>query len=182
MSSLIRVEPFKWPYSLSKLVLDEPRYSFSSSPSEWEYAYFNVFKVQPTAQPVVDPELLKVQEVTPVQVEGVWKQQWEVVPLTDEEKISRYRALNPPRWIEFWASLPPEVDTLLTAAQAVSPRLALSLGVGLGKAADGDSRVFLGAWATAAALGLVSPGLITTVQVLATANNLPEEFVEGLQP
>ena len=178
--NLIRLNPTRWPYSLQQLREDEPGRSFSAAPRASELAYFQVFAVQPQAQPAYDPDLQKVMEVMPVLVAGQWQQRWEVVPLTEEEQAERYRLTHPPRWIEFWAALPPEVDTLLTAAQAASPRLALSLGVGLGKAADGDSRVFLGAWTTATTLGLVSPALIAAVQSLAVAHDLPAEFVEGL--
>jgi hypothetical protein len=52
--------------------------------------------------------------------------------------------------------------------------------VGLGKAADGDSRVFLGAWQNAKALGLVPAELIEGIQMLATQYDLPAEFVGGL--
>ena len=179
--SWIRLNPTRWPYTLQQLREDEPGRSFSAAPRAHELAYFDVFVVQPTAQPDdYDPDLQKVVEVMPVLVAGQWQQQWELVDLTEEERAARYRATHPPRWIEFWAALPPEVDTLLTAAQAASPRLALSLGVGLGKAADGDSRVFIGAWQSAQLLGLVSQELITGVQTLAVAHDLPTEFVEGL--
>jgi hypothetical protein len=178
--NLIRLNPTRWPYSLQQLREDEPGRSFSASPRAIELAYFQVFVVQPTAQPAFDPDMQKVVEVMPLLVAGQWQQQWEVVALTEEEQVERYRATHPPRWIEFWAALPPEVDTLLTAAQAASPRLALSLGVGLGKAADGDSRVFIGAWQSAQLLGLVSAELIAGVQQLAIAHDLPTEFVEGL--
>jgi hypothetical protein len=101
-------------------------------------------------------------------------------PKTEAELAEEYRLSHPPRWIEFSDALPVEVDQLLTAAQAVSPRLALALGVGLGKAADGDSRVFLNAWQTARGIGLVSPELMIGLQGLAVQFDLPAEFVAGL--
>jgi hypothetical protein len=82
--------------------------------------------------------------------------------------------------MEFWAALPPGVDGLLTAARAASPRLELGLGVGLGKAADGDSRVFLSTWYSASSLGLIPPELITGIQALAVQYDLPADFVAGL--
>jgi hypothetical protein len=178
--NLIRLNPTRWPYSLQQLREDEPGRSFSASPRASELAYFQVFAVQPTAQPAFNADLQKGVEMMPLLVAGQWQQQWEVVALTEEEQQERYRATHPPRWIDFWSSLPPDVDVLLSAAQVASPRLALALGVGLGKAADGDSRVFLAAWTTATTLGMVSPALITAVQTLAIAHDLPTEFVEGL--
>jgi hypothetical protein len=180
MSSLIRLNPIRWPYSLGQLRADEPSRSFSAAPSDAELAHYGVFRVAPLEQPGYDPATHKVVEVQPLEQDGQWLQQWEIVELSDAEKEAYYRATHPPQWIAFWTALPPEVDTLLNAAQAASPRLALSLGVGLGKAADGDSRVFIGAWEAARGLGLISPELVTAVQMLATQHDLPAEFVAGL--
>jgi hypothetical protein len=136
--------------------------------------------VVPQAQPEYDPAAEKVVEVEPIEDDGQWLQQWEAVELTTEEQEAYYRATHPPRWIEFWAALPSDVDDLLAAARAASPRLELGLGVGLGKAADGDSRVFLAAWQNAKTLGLVAPELVQGIQMLATAHDLPVEFIGGL--
>lgn len=178
--SLIRLNPTRWPYSLAQLRADEPSRSFSVSPSDAELAHYQVFRVVPQQQPSHDPATHRVVEVQPVEAGGQWLQQWELVELTEAEAEAYYRATHPPQWIAFWAALPSEVDQLLNAAQAASPRLALSLGVGLGKAADGDSRVFLGAWQSARSLGLIAPELVTAVQALAVTHDLPAEFVAGL--
>jgi hypothetical protein len=180
MSDLIRLDPFRWPYSVQQLRLDEPSRSISVSPRAEELAHYGVFRVTPQAQPEFDPAVERVQEVAPIEADGQWLQQWEAIELTPEEQEAVYRANNPPRWIEFWAALPDEVDALLAAARAASPRLELGLGVGLGKAADGDSRVFLSAWQQAKALGLIPPELVAGVQALAVAFDLPAEFVGGL--
>jgi hypothetical protein len=180
MSDLIRLNPTRWPYSLGQLRADEPSRSFSSSPSSRELAHYGVFRVVPQPQPQPDPATHRVVEAEPVEADGQWLQQWELVELTEAEREAYYRATHPPRWIEFSDSLPVEVDQLLAAAQAVSPRLALALGVGLGKAADGDSRVFLGAWQTCRGIGLIPPELVQGLQLLATQHDLPPEFVAGL--
>jgi hypothetical protein len=180
MSDLIRLNPTRWPYSLGQLRADEPSRSFSSSPSSRELAHYDVFRVVPQPQPQPDPATHRVVEAEPVEAAGQWLQQWELVELTEAEREAYYRATHPPRWIEFSDSLPVEVDQLLAAAQAVSPRLALALGVGLGKAADGDSRVFLGAWQTCRGIGLIPPELVQGLQLLATQHDLPPEFVAGL--
>jgi hypothetical protein len=180
MSSLIRLNPIRWPYSLGQLRADEPSRSFSVAPSDAELAHYGCYRVLPQAQPEYDPAAEKVVEVEPIEDDGQWLQQWEVVELSEAEQEAYYRATHPPRWIEFWAALPSDVDALLAAARAASPRLELGLGVGLGKAADGDSRVFLAAWQSAKALGLVAPELVTGIQMLATAHDLPAEFIGGL--
>jgi len=139
-----------------------------------------VFRVVPQEQPEFDPAVERVQEVAPIEDGGQWLQQWELVPLTEAEQEAYYRANNPPRWIEFWAALPADVDALLAAARAASQRLGASLEIGLGKAADGDSRVFLASWQQAKSLGLIPPELVAGVQALAVAFDLPAEFVHGL--
>jgi hypothetical protein len=110
----------------------------------------------------------------------VLTQQWEIIELTPEQQEARYRANNPPQWIEFWAALPPEIDALLLAAHQASPKLELSLGVGLGLSLFQEPRVFLGAWAEAMAVGLVPPEMAQGIQALAVAHHLPAEFVAGL--
>jgi len=181
MSDLVRLNPLRWPYSLVQLRVDEPTKSFSPAPSTAELAHYGCYRVLPQQQPEFDPAVERVQEVAPVEADGQWLQQWELVPLTEAEQEAYYRANNPPRWIEFWAALPDEVDELLNTAGAVKKRLEHGLSVGLGQAAQGDSRVFLGSWQQAKSLGLIPPELVAGVQALAVAFDLPAEFVGGLQ-
>ena len=184
MSDLIRLNPICWPYSLAQLRIDEPSRSFSSNPSKAEYAYYDVYYFEDVVAlvepPSANPATHRLEQRPPVEADGVLTQQWELVELTEAEREAYYRATHPPRWIEFNNALPAEVDQLLTAAQAASPRLALALGVGLGKAADGDSRVFLHAWQACRGIGLISPELVAGLQMLATQFALPAEFVAGL--
>lgn len=180
MSNLIRLNPIRWPYSLQQLRADEPSRSFSNSPSERELAYYDVFRVLAQPQPQYDPAAFKVIEVQPALEGDDWLQQWEIVELTDAEREAYYRATHPPRWLEFAAALPPEVRSLLRAAWEFDPLLKDSLSIGLGKAADGDSRVFLGAWQNALMLGLIPLELVQSLQELAREYDLPAEFAVGL--
>jgi hypothetical protein len=182
--TLIRLDPFRWPYSVQQLRLDEPSRSISVSPRAEELAHYGVFRFEEVVAlvepPLVNPATHRLEQRPPVEIDGVLTQQWEVIELTPEEQEAVYRANNPPRWIEFWAALPDEVDELLEAAGAVKRRLEHGLSVGLGKAADGDSRVFLSAWQQAKTLGLIQPELVAGVQSLATEYDLPAQFVQGL--
>lgn len=180
MTNLIRLNPTRWPYSLQQLRQDEPSRSFSSSPGDWELAIYDVYRVVPQSRPPFNPATHRLQEVEPVLAGGQWLQQWQEVELTPAEAEAYYRATHPPRWLEFSDALPPEVDQLLNAARAASPRLELGLGVGLGRAADGDSRAFLSAWQTARAAGLVPNDLAQGLRALAVTYDLPADFVEGL--
>jgi hypothetical protein len=180
VSTLIRLNPLRWPYSLQQLRTDEPRRSFSSSPSERELAHYDVFRVVAQPQPSYDPAIHKVIEAQPVEADGQWLQQWELIELSEAEQEAYYRQTHPPRWIEFAAALPQEVRDLLRAAWDLDPLLKDSLSIGLGKAADGDPRVFLSAWQTARGIGLISPELVTGLQGLAVQYDLPADFVVGL--
>jgi hypothetical protein len=185
MSDLVRLNPLRWPYSLGQLREGEPTKSFSPSPSKAEYAHFDVYYFEDVVTlvepPPVDPATHRLVQRPPAEVDGVLTQQWELVELSEAEQEAYYRANNPPRWIEFWAALPADVDALLAAARAASPRLEHGLSVGLGQAAQGDSRVFLGSWQQAKSLGLIPPELVAGVQALAVAFDLPAEFVGGLE-
>ena len=184
MSDLIRLDPFRWPYSVQQLRLDEPSRSISTSPRSEELAHYGVFRFEEVVAlvepPPVDPATHRLEQVRPVEIDGVLTQQWELIELSEAEQEAVYRANNPPRWIEFWAALPDEVDELLNTAGAVRKRLEHGLSVGLGQAAQGDSRVFIGAWQQAKALGLIPPELVAGVQALAVEYDLPAHFVQGL--
>lgn len=180
--SWVRTNPPRWPYSLQQLREDEPSFSFSSSPSEAELAYFEVFLVQPTVPPAPpDPDFQRVVEVWPVMFQdGTWRQQWEIVQLTPDEQIERYRETHPPRWVEFADSL--TSNPAIAQLYAESPDLLdHSLTGGLIQAVNtADFRTFASAWAKARAVGLVPAELLAAVQALAVEHDLPAEFVESL--
>lgn len=171
-----------WRYSLSQLRADEPSRSFSISPSDAELAEYGVFRVQAQPQPEHDPATHRVTEVVPALVDGSWQQQWELVELTPEEAEAHYRATHPPQWIAFGNAVTAlaEINTMLAAALQSVPALAMALSVGLGRAADGDSRVFLAAWQAGRAGGLIPVTLVAQIQQLATQHDLPPEFIAGL--
>lgn len=180
--TLIRLLPTRWPYSLAQLRADEPSRSFSVSPSAAELAHYDVFRVQPKQQPEYDPATHRVAEVQPALVDGQWVQQWQIVELTQAEQDAYYRATHPPQWVAFGNAVLADagINALLATALQQAPALAMALSVGLGKAADGDSRVFVAAWSTACTLGLVGDELISATQLLAAAHDLPAEFIAAL--
>ena len=89
-----------------------------------------------------------------------------------------------PRWVDFSAIVMslPAINIMLGAVLQAAPGLYGGLVVGLQNASEGDSRVFLNAWTTSYAMGLLSAELIATVQEIATEYDLPEVFIEALQP
>ena len=89
-----------------------------------------------------------------------------------------------PRWVDFSAIVMslPAINVMLGAVLQAAPGLAGGMWVGLDKASEGDSRVFLNAWTASYAMGLLSAELITTVQEIATEYDLPESFIDALEP
>ena len=90
--------------------------------------------------------------------------------------------LPTPRWVDFSAIVMslPAVNVMLGAVLQAAPGLYGGLVVGLQNASEGDSRVFLNAWTTSYAMGLLSAELITTVQEIAAEYDLPETFIDAL--
>ncbi len=86
------------------------------------------------------------------------------------------------QWVQFAQALAgsDEIKALLWTTEAVNPVLREMLGVGLGQAAQGNSRTFLAAWGDVVAAGLVSTELAAQMQSLAAGFDLPAEFMEGL--
>ena len=171
-----------WPYSFSRLKIDEPTRSFSRNPRDAELAPFGMVYPQATPRPEIDPAVERVVEAQPVEADGQWVQQWEVVALSDAEKEAYYRATHPPQWQSFGAAVwsMAEVNALLAAALQGAPALAMALPVGLGQAAQGDQATFMHAWQAARGAGLVADELVAGLQMLATQHDLPAAFVAGL--
>ena len=89
-----------------------------------------------------------------------------------------------PRWVDFSAVVMslPAINIMLGAVLQAAPGLYGGLVVGLQNASEGDSRVFLNSWTASYEMGLLSAELIVTVQEIAGEYDLPEVFIEALQP
>jgi hypothetical protein len=87
-----------------------------------------------------------------------------------------------PRWVDFSAAIMslPAINVMLGAVLQSAPGLYGGLVVGLQNASEGDSRVFLNSWNATHAMRLLSAELIITVQEIAAAYELPEEFIDAL--
>jgi len=122
-----------------------------------------------------DPETEILQTTDPYVVGG---------EVFDTIAVAKPEPPAPAQWVAFGAVLlaDPAVNQMLGAALSAAPAVAMSISVGLGKAADGDSQVFMMSWAGAHSLGLISPELITSIQSMAAAYDLPAEFIAGLAP
>lgn len=89
-----------------------------------------------------------------------------------------------PQWVDFSSAImaEPAVNQMLGAVLQAAPGLYGGLVVGLQQASEGDSRVFINSWTAAYTMELISPELITTVQEIAVEYDIPEAFIEALEP
>lgn len=115
----------QWPYSDEMLRADEPRLSLSAKLPEHELATLAevevfVTRIKPTEPPFFDASTQRIEVTRPVEIEGVWTQQWKIVDLTPEEQAA-WREANapPPDYIGFYQALLISV----TYQQGVLPRV-----------------------------------------------------------
>lgn len=90
MPTLLRLRPDgpQWPYSIVQLRVDEPQLSISAAPHAGEIASWlelkppiAIIEPEPTDPPEHDPAAFQAREVTPVEVDGVWHQAWQLIEL-----------------------------------------------------------------------------------------------------
>jgi hypothetical protein len=81
----------KYPYSISQLKQDNKDTSFPSEMSDERLADWDVFPVVPTDSPQADYKQNLVED-TPINENGVWKQEWKVQdkPLDEVNAIQEY--------------------------------------------------------------------------------------------
>jgi hypothetical protein len=81
----------KYPYKLNELRKDNNQTSFPSNIPDSLLAEYDVYRVESTPRPDVGFARSMV-EGQPELVDGVWKQVWVEVELTNDEKLSRVLA------------------------------------------------------------------------------------------
>lgn len=86
------------------------------------------------------------------------------------------------RWLEFGAALAADalINQFFGGLLSTAPVLHSMLGVGLGQAAQGDSRTFVTAWSAARSQGLITDLLVQHLATLARAHDLPTSFINAL--
>lgn len=81
--------PNQYPYPLDQLRRDYPNTSFPAQLGAALLAEYDVYPVALTVQPAFDAATQCINELAPVQVDGVWTQQWTVRDLTPGELKAR---------------------------------------------------------------------------------------------
>lgn len=83
-----------YPYSFEQLRRDNPGTSFPAQPSPAALSEWGVHPVTSIAMPASDPLTQTVVEDTPIQVDGVWVQVWEVRAASAQEIAARQEAIR----------------------------------------------------------------------------------------
>jgi hypothetical protein len=76
-------------YSPEQLRREYPNTSFPSKMSNVLLAKYDIYPVTPTDKPEYNEDTQIAEETTPIQIDGVWTQQWIVRDLTSEELDDR---------------------------------------------------------------------------------------------
>jgi len=75
----------QYPYTFADLRADWPDTSFPTAPNVAQLGEFGIVTVTATAKPAFNPATQVVDEVDPVDVGGVWTQQWAIRAATQDE-------------------------------------------------------------------------------------------------
>lgn len=89
-TALIQVDSGAYPVYMNRVRKDNPNVSFPPSPSESQLTEFGYAVVQPSERPQGDV----VTEGLPKQVDGVYRQVWDVREFTSEERQVRLQELK----------------------------------------------------------------------------------------
>ena len=79
------------PYSLAELRRDNPSVSFPREIPVDLAAEWGLLPLSPTPAPDIDRLTEEFEETTPQLIDGLWRQSWQVVPLTQHEAARRIR-------------------------------------------------------------------------------------------
>jgi hypothetical protein len=187
MNGLLRLRKTgpQWPYTVGQFRADEPQLSISSDPHPGELATYAtleppilVFQVQPADAPEYDPTTHRLEEVTPVEVAGAWRQSWELIELPPA-----LPAPPAPDWTRFKAIAmgSDSLKEIMLVAYQENPQSAGFVATGLKEAERGELADFATAWAMVVGAANVPPEVIAGFVAVATACHLPAEFVAALE-
>lgn len=80
-----------YPYSILDLKQENPQVSFPSVVSSELHNEFNVFELVETTRPTFDSIYEDLNELSPIYIDNIWTQQWEVVPASPEDIAVRLK-------------------------------------------------------------------------------------------
>ena len=88
-----RPETNHYPYQPHQIRQDFPYTSFPATLSDSLLAEYGIFTVAETDQPTIDTMSQRVSESPPIEIDGVWTQQWGIIDLSPEEAAANFANL-----------------------------------------------------------------------------------------
>ena len=175
-------EVIAYPATLDALRQEFPNCSFPVEPTAEDLAPFNRFPVAPIPAPSCDPRTERT-EHEPTLTDDGWQQAWAIRPATADETAAYDLAHRPaPDWATFKVTAlnSGTLNAIQADAFASAPVAAASLAPALLLADSNGSGDFAAVWSAICAAVPVPAEVIAGFQQVATACNLPEEFVVAL--
>jgi len=79
-------------YTIGQLRRDNPQTSFPKDIPDEMLAYYDVYPVKRTPAPAYNELTQLIRVLDPVQIDGVWTQQWEVIDLPVDQQVENLKA------------------------------------------------------------------------------------------
>ena len=182
--NLINTVTLEYPRSLWQLRQENPNVSFPADPTDEDLALFNHANVYPAPHPSYDQRTERIEEASPEpDAGGIYRQQWVVRNATAREIADYDAAHRPgPDWATFKSTAlnSTSLNVIVAEAFQAAPVAAASLAPALLRAENHGAADFASAWTAICAAVEVPTEVIAGFQQVATACNLPDEFVGAL--
>ena len=118
---LINTKTFEYPITVSLFKETFPNISFKADMGDKDFEKFGFAVVNPVAPPV-HTQFQKVVEVTPIETDGKWNQQWSIVDLEGEELSKATYAAEKEQAVSdnlpSWEQVETDVDNIGSLADA----------------------------------------------------------------
>jgi hypothetical protein len=178
--SFIKLSTGQFPYTLEDLRRDHPKISFPNVPTQIELSNFDCAAVTVNPAPEYDPDTEIIELQHPELVEGEWRSNWVLRALSAEEIAAKF----PPNWGAFNAAMLADEDfnTVYATVNATHPLLASSLPTALSQVASNGVEAFALVFNAFIGVSSATSEQREAWAGLATAANLPQEFVDILLP
>ena len=176
--NLIKVSTQFYPYTISELRRDYPNVSFPSEVQASDLIGFDAAEAITDPAPVYDELTEKLEPLAPTLINDVWRVQWQVISLTQQEVAARL----PSNWAGFNADI--LIDNAFNTYFGVvlnnAPAIATSLPAALTQVATQGLETFELVFTAFCQVATVTTQDRQSWANLAVTHNLPTSFVDLL--
>ena len=174
--NLIKVSTQFYPYTINELKRDYPFVSFPQDLFGVNLANYDAAVVITDPQPAYDEDTQKIVPIFPVLINGEYRVQWQIVPLTVQE----IKARTPVNWDGFNAAIlaDPDFNGYYGAAIAAAPWAVSSIPAALTQVSTNGIGSFATVYNIFCQAASVTQPHREGWAVLAENNNLPQNFID----